>query len=82
MKVLKFSLFKNLVKHPKIWPTALKVYFSLVGINWYKKPPFLPFIDKKLLLFRLNTMYGEQRDISPSELIEYLYFVKYNQLED
>jgi hypothetical protein len=46
------------VKQPRLWPTAIRAYLSLVPDRWWSRRPFLPVPDSDWMRFRLETAYG------------------------
>jgi hypothetical protein len=62
------------VRHPTLWPTALRQVFRLAAPGWWRRSPHLPLPPDDYLRFRLVTMYGGDGDQvpNPSELVTYL----------
>lgn len=67
------ALVAAILRHPSLWPTALRQAGRLAPTGWWRKRPFLPLPDERYLAFRLQTMYGA--DLSradPRDVITYL----------
>jgi hypothetical protein len=54
------SLAGPIVRHPSLWPTALRQMRRLAPTRWWLRSPFLPIPSPDYLHFRLVTMYGGQ----------------------
>ena len=61
------------LRHPSLWPTALRQGVRLVPSRWWTRSPYLPLPSRSYLEFRLVTQYG---DIShrpePEDVLNYL----------
>lgn len=47
------------VRHPRLWPAALRQARALVPHRWWRRRPFLPVPDRDWLRFRMTTAYGD-----------------------
>jgi hypothetical protein len=47
------------IRHPSLWPTALRQGWRLVPERWWTRAPFLPVPSRSYLRFRLLTQYGD-----------------------
>jgi hypothetical protein len=63
----------SVLRHPSLWPTALRQWTRLVPPRWWARSPRLPVPSRSYLEFRLVTQYG---DIShrpePEDVLNYL----------
>src|SRR6266540_889247 len=59
---------------PSLWPTTLRQARRLLVPGWWRRPPFLPRLDRGYLRFRLETQYGAARASTelPSDVVSYL----------
>jgi len=61
------------LRHPTLWPTALRQAGRLVPPGWWRRSPFLPVPPRDYLEFRLVTQYGGNRPRSEAgDVINYL----------
>ena len=62
------------LRHPALWPTALKQVVTLAAPGWWRRPPFLPLPAPDYLRFRMETAYGGAGDQVPParDLVTYL----------
>lgn len=63
-----------LLRHPRLWLTAVRQTRRLAPVGWWRRPPFLPVPDPAYLRFRLETAYGGAGDRTPEgdDLVTYL----------
>ena len=64
------------VVRPRLWTTAVRHLFRLARPGWWRRRPFLPLPDETYLRFRLETQYGDQRDLDPEDLVTYLEWLR------
>lgn len=62
------ALLGVLVRHPQLLPAALR----FVPPRWWRQWPPLPLPSSDYARFRMQTMYGSDRNIDPDDLIRYL----------
>lgn len=61
------------LRRPSLWPTALVELRRFVPDAWWRRRPFLPVPDRRLLRFRLVTQYGTpDHRPEPDDLITWL----------
>jgi hypothetical protein len=61
------------LRHPGLWPTALRQVLVLAPRGWWRRRPFLPLPDAGYLRFRMVTAYGlEDRVPEPDDVVTYL----------
>lgn len=62
-----------LVRHPGLWPTALRQIVRLAPSGWWREWPPLPRPDPAYLRFRMETAYGDpDRDPEAADVVAYL----------
>ncbi len=63
-----------LARRPDLWITAARVSRSLVGRQWWRRPPYLPVPDRGWLHFRLITAYGNDGSgpMRPADVVAWL----------
>ena len=66
------GLARELMRRPKLWPTAIVQAGEFAPNGWWKRAPFLPIPDAKYMAFRLETQYGTTGTPEPHHVIEYL----------
>jgi hypothetical protein len=65
------------VRHPSLWPTALRQARRLAPVGWWRRRPFLPVPDRGYLEFRLLTQYGDAHAApAPRDVLNYLAWCK------
>jgi hypothetical protein len=63
----------GVVRHPRLWPTAIRQARRLSPAGWWRRPPFLPVPAKDYIEFRAITQYGEtRRPPSTDDVVDYL----------
>ena len=61
------------VRHPRLWSTALRQWVRLTPRGWWHRRPFLPVPDRHYLEFRMQTQYGDPRHRpATTDVISYL----------
>jgi hypothetical protein len=61
------------IRHPSVWPTALRQGLRLVPSRWWTKAPYLPLPSRSYLEFRLVTQYGDRSHRpEPEDVLNYL----------
>jgi hypothetical protein len=61
------------LRHPTLWPVAVRQGWRLVPSGWWRRRPYLPVPDPAYLAFRLQTQYGDpKRRPDPEDVIAYL----------
>jgi hypothetical protein len=61
------------LRHPSLWPVALREVRRLAAPRWWRRPPFLPLPPPAYLRFRLQTMYGgDGSRFDPADLVTWL----------
>lgn len=62
------------LRHPALWPTAVRQTATLAEPGWWRRRPHLPLPPPDYLRFRLVTMYGGDGEQvpEPSDLVTYL----------
>jgi hypothetical protein len=72
------SAIGAVVRHPSLWPTALRVTVTLARPGWWRRPPFVPLPPADYLRFRLQTAYGGdgRGAIRRDDLITYLVWCR------
>lgn len=61
-----------MVRHPGLWPTALRQAVRMAAPGWWRRPPFLPLPDEAYLRFRLQTAYGSGGVPEAGDVVAYL----------
>jgi hypothetical protein len=62
-----------ILRHPGLWPVALRQARRLAPPRWWRRPPFLPLPHPAYLRFRLVTQYGDERHRpEPADVLNYL----------
>lgn len=49
----------TVLRHPGLWPTAVRLLRRTVRRGWWRRPPFLPLPSSEYVRFRLVTQYGD-----------------------
>lgn len=64
----------TMLRHPSLWPTALRQVRRLAAPGWWHRFPFLPVPDRDYLRFRIVTAYGGDGTRPPDahDLVTYL----------
>ncbi len=61
------------VRHPSLWPVAVRQWRRTVPAGWWRRSPFLPVPAPEYLRFRLLTQYGDtEADVSGADVVNYL----------
>lgn len=62
------------LRHPRLWLTALRQAVLMVPDRWWSRRPFLPVPDESYVRFRIVTAYGGDgsASIEPQDLLTYL----------
>ena len=64
---------RALLRHPGLWPEAVRSMFALAPRRWWTRPPFLPLPDRQYLQWRIGTAYGTtEADLTGEDLVGYL----------
>jgi hypothetical protein len=66
----------DVVRRPRLWPTAVVQAGRLSRPRWWRRPPFLPMPDRAYLRFRLETHYGSAEP-DPGDLVRYLEWCRH-----
>lgn len=67
------SATRELVRHPGLWPEAIRSLFALAPRKWWTRAPFLPIPDRDYLSWRIVTAYGNaDSDLQGEDLVAYL----------
>jgi len=61
-----------LLRHPEVWPEALRAAVAMAPRGWWRRPPFVPIPDPELVRWRVVTAYGRDRPIAAGDLVAYL----------
>ena len=65
------------LKHPRLWTTAVRQARRTAPHGWWHRPPFLPVPTREYLQFRLVTQYGvPDRRPDPRDVLNYLVWCK------
>ncbi len=68
-----FSVVVAVVRHPSLWPTAIRQGVRLVPSKWWTRAPYLPVPSRSYLEFRLVTQYGDiSRRPEAQDVLNYL----------
>ena len=60
-------------RRPRLWPTALRQIRRLTPDGWWRRRPFLPVPDRRLLAFRATTQYGDPAHVlEPDDVVAWL----------
>ena len=63
----------GVLRHPSLWPTALRQGIRLVPPRWWTRSPYLPLPSRSYLEFRFVTQYGDiSRRPEPEDVLNYL----------
>ena len=61
------------LRHPALWPVALRQVRRLAAPGWWRRSPFLPLPPRDYLRFRMVTQYGDsERAPDPHDVLNYL----------
>ena len=72
------SAIGAVLRHPTLWPTALRQAGRLVPTGWWRRSPFLPLPARGYLEFRLVTQYGDERHRSRhDDVVNYLRWCRH-----
>lgn len=63
------------IRHPSLWPTAMRAVATLAAPGWWRRRPFLPLPDERYLRFRLETQYGSAAP-EPEDVLTYLRWLR------
>jgi hypothetical protein len=67
---------RAVIRHPRLWPTALAMLGAASPAGWWRRPPFLPRPDREYLAWRLHTAYGDDGTPAPDDIVDYLEWVR------
>ena len=67
-----FTFVAAVVRHPNLWPTAIRQLVRTVPSRWWRRPPFLPLPDAAYLKYRVHTAYGAAGRPVHNEIVSYL----------
>lgn len=56
------AILAVILRHPRLWPEALRAARAYLPRGWWRRPPFLPLPDVEYLRWRIVTAYGELPD--------------------
>ncbi|MEM9038898.1 MAG: hypothetical protein AAGD33_03275 [Actinomycetota bacterium] len=63
----------SVVRHPSLWPTAVRQARRTAPTGWWRRSPFLPLPSGEYLRFRLVTQYGDDGATPhPDDVVNYL----------
>lgn len=61
------------LRHPSLWPTAVRVARRTATRGWWRRAPFLPVPTGDYLRFRMVTQYGDaDRQPDATDALAYL----------
>ena len=69
---------RAVLRHPDVWPVAVRQALRLAPGGWWRRAPFLPVPDPDYLRFRMVTAYGgdgradDAGDAAAEDLVTYL----------
>lgn len=67
------SATRELVRHPGLWPEAIRSVLALAPLRWWARAPFLPLPERRYLAWRIGTAYGSAgADLTGKDLVAYL----------
>ena len=67
------SILRVILRHPTLWPEAIRTYAAFTPAGWWKQRPFLPVPRRAYLRWRMQTAYGAADAApAPSDLIHFL----------
>ena len=67
------SVFRELIRHPRLWLEAARAYGAFTPRRWWRQPPFVPMPSKSYVRWRLQTAYGSPAlPLRPADVIDYL----------
>ena len=66
-----------LIRHPRLWSTAVRQMYRMAAPGWYRRVPFMPLPSGDYLRFRLVTQYGDPNHRpEPADVVNYLSWCK------
>lgn len=60
------------LRHPALWPTAVRQLRRTARRGWWRRPPFLPLPSADYVRFRLLTQYGDTAAPTHDDVVSYL----------
>ena len=67
------SVALTVLRHPGLWPTAVRQLRRSVRRGWWRRPPFFPLPSSEYVRFRLLTQYGDRTARpAPDDVVAYL----------
>jgi hypothetical protein len=69
------TVARGVLRHPSLWPTALRQARRTVPKGWWRSSPFLPLPRREYVEFRLLTQYGDAAH--PPEVEDVLNYLRW-----
>ena len=61
------------LRHPSLWPVALRQWRRTAPVGWWRRRPFLPVPTREYVGFRMLTQYGDSEAAAdPADVVNYL----------
>lgn len=71
------SLIRVILRHPSVWPEAVRAYVAFTPSDWWRRRPFLPLPRPAYVRWRLQTAYGSpDATPRPADIVHYLEWRK------
>lgn len=71
------AVLRAVAARPALWGTALVQLRRFTPDGWYRRPPFLPLPDPRMLRFRVATQYGDpEARIVAGDVVAWLRWCK------
>ena len=67
------SILRVILRHPTLWPEALRTLIAFTPSGWWKQRPYLPVPRRAYLRWRMQTAYGSlDATPVPADVVHYL----------
>ena len=67
------AIGRTVLRHPALWPTAVRQVGRTAKRDWWRRAPFLPVPSTDYVRFRLLTQYGDgAASPTPDDVVSYL----------
>ena len=72
-----FAVLGAVLVRPSLWVTAAVQLKRFVPDDWFRRAPFLPLPDARVLRFRVVTQYGDpEARVVPGDVVAWLRWCK------
>ena len=67
------SVLRVILRHPTLWPEAVRALVAFTPTGWWRERPFLPVPRRAYIGWRLQTAYGSAKAApDPDDVVQFL----------